>query len=46
VHLVVKIVVTEFVCRLARITVEELWNLEWAPLASGRGGFFGRLFGR
>ncbi|QKT13704.1 hypothetical protein [Rhodococcus sp. W8901] len=36
----------EFVCRLAGITVEELWNLEWALLASGRGGFFGRLFGR
>ncbi|MFC4603915.1 hypothetical protein [Rhodococcus kronopolitis] len=28
----------EFVCRLAGITVEELWNLEWAPLASGRVG--------
>lgn len=36
----------EFVCRLAGITVEELWSLEWAPLASVRGGFFGRLFGR
>jgi len=26
----------EFVCRLAGITVEELWKLEWAPLAFGR----------
>ncbi len=36
----------EFVCRLAGITLEELWNLEWAPLVSGRVGFFGRLLGR
>ncbi|MFC6355219.1 hypothetical protein [Luethyella okanaganae] len=34
----------ELFCRLAGITLGELWNLEWSPLA--RGGFFGRLFGR